>query len=103
MSGPSFDFNNNDFIFHTSDHTGIGSNGNVYVRTGDNMAVDLNSGEIHVTSDWTDKKSVDVSRNVDQQYYIVDSSGGGDWVVAAAVIFAIALILAPIAVIFLFL
>ena len=43
MSDPSFDFNNNDFIFHTSDHTGIGSNGNVYVRTGDNMADDLNS------------------------------------------------------------
>ena len=103
MSGPSFDFNNNDFIFHTSDHTGIGSNGNVYVRTGDNMAVDLNSGKIHVTSDWADEKSNNVSRNSDKHYYIVDSSGSSDWVVAAAVIFAIALILAPIAFIFLFL
>ena len=102
MNGPSIDFNDNDFIFHTSDHAGIGSDGNVYVRTGDNMAVDLNSGEIHVTSDWTDENSTNVTRNSEKQYYIVDSSGGGDWVVAAAVIFTIALILAPIAIIFLF-
>ncbi len=103
MNGPSFDFNNNDFIFHTSDHTGIGSNGNVYVRTGDNMSVDLNSGEIHVTSDWVDEKSKYATSNSNQHYYTVDSSDGCDWVVAAAVIFGVALILAPIAFIFFFL
>ena len=103
MSGPSFDFNNNDFIFHTSDHTGIGSSGNVYVRTGDNMSVDLSSGEIHVTSDWTNEKSIDVSRISNQKHYTVGSSGSSDWVVAAAVIFSVVLILAPIALIFFFL
>lgn len=47
-----FDYNNGDFIQKVSDDTGINSDGDLITRSGDNMAINLNTGELHIVSDW---------------------------------------------------
>lgn len=53
MKGAIFNFNKGDLIFRTSDDKGMDSNGDLYTRTGDNMAMNLNTGELHITSSWS--------------------------------------------------
>ena len=43
-----------DFIFSTSGNTGFDSDGNMMMRMGDNMAMDMDSGDIHLVSSWPD-------------------------------------------------
>jgi len=52
MSKPIFDLEDGDFIFSTSGHLGFDSDGNMMMRMSDNMAMDMDSGDIHFTSSW---------------------------------------------------
>lgn len=54
MSKPIFDLDDSDFIFLTSGSMGVDSEGNMMVRMSDNMAMDMDSGELHLISSWDD-------------------------------------------------
>ena len=47
-----FDYDDGDFIFHTSGNMGMDTNGNMMMRMGDNRAMDMDSGELHMVSGW---------------------------------------------------
>ena len=53
MGGPIFDFNDGEFIFGSGDMR-FNSDGDMMMRMGDNMAMDMETGEIHITSSWDD-------------------------------------------------
>lgn len=57
MSDPIFDLNDGDFIFSGSGNLGIDSNGDLNMRIGDNLSMDLNTGELHINSGWTDDEN----------------------------------------------
>lgn len=52
MSKPIFDLEDGDFIFSTSGNLGFDYDGNMMMRMSDNMAMDMDSGDIHFTSSW---------------------------------------------------
>lgn len=52
MSKPIFDMNDGDFIFGTSDSMGMDADGNMMMRMSDNLAMDMESGELHFISSW---------------------------------------------------
>jgi hypothetical protein len=52
MSSPFFDFEDGDFVHSISDRMAIDSDGHHMMRMGDNMAMDMDSGEIHIISSW---------------------------------------------------
>ena len=43
-----------DFAFTVSDNMAWDSDGNMMMRMGDNMAMDMDSGDIHLVSSWPD-------------------------------------------------
>ncbi len=47
-----FDYDDGDFAHTLSDNIAIDSNGNLMTRVGDNMAMDMDSGELHIVSGW---------------------------------------------------
>ncbi len=47
-----FDYEDDDFIFSLSDNMAMDSEGNLMSRFGDHMAMDMNSGEMHIISSW---------------------------------------------------
>ncbi len=49
-----YDYDDGDVIFTTSDDMGIDSNGDVHVKMGDNLSMNMNTGEMHITSGWPD-------------------------------------------------
>ena len=49
-----FDVDDSDFGFQISDTMGMDSEGNMMMRVGDNMAMDMDSGELHMVSGWDD-------------------------------------------------
>lgn len=49
-----FDFFKGKFGFKMSDDMGMDSDGNMMMRVGDNMAMDMDSGELHMVSGWDD-------------------------------------------------
>ena len=49
-----FDFEDGDFAFTISDNIAMDSDVNMMMRMGDNMAMDMDSGEIHLVSSWSD-------------------------------------------------
>ena len=49
-----FDHDDGDFGFKLSDTMGMDSDGNMMMRVGDNMALDMDSGELHFVSGWDD-------------------------------------------------
>jgi hypothetical protein len=51
-----FDFEDGDFAFTVSDKMSMDSDGNLMMRVGNNMAMDMDSGDIHLTSSWTDNE-----------------------------------------------
>ena len=51
MGKSVFDYNDGDFIFSTSS-LGFDSDGNMMMRLGDNMALEVDSGELHIVSSW---------------------------------------------------
>ena len=52
MSNSIFDYDNGDFIFPTSGNMGIDSDGNLHMRMGDNMSMNMETGELNFTSRW---------------------------------------------------
>lgn len=52
MSKPIFDFNDGDFILSSSGDIGFDSDGDMMLRMSDNMAMDMDSGELHIVSSW---------------------------------------------------
>ena len=59
MAKPVFDLDYGDFIFSTSDNLGFDSDGNMMMRMSDNMAMDMDSGDIHFVSSWDDDEDND--------------------------------------------
>ena len=53
MYSSIFDYDDGSFIHRASDSMGFGSDGELYLRMDDHIAMDLDSGELHVTSEWT--------------------------------------------------
>ena len=49
-----FDVDDGDFGFQMSDTMGMDSDGNMMMCVGDNMAMDMDSGELHMVSGWDD-------------------------------------------------
>lgn len=49
-----FDFFKGKFGFKMSVDMGMDSDGNMMMRVGDNMAMDMDSGELHMVSGWDD-------------------------------------------------
>lgn len=47
-----FDFEDGDMIFQTSDNTAMDIIGHLMTRMSDNMAMDLDTGELHMISSW---------------------------------------------------
>lgn len=56
MSKQILDFDDGDFIFSTSENIGFDSDGNMMMKMSDNMALDMDSGEIHFVSSWDEDK-----------------------------------------------
>ena len=59
MSKQILDFDDGDFIFSTSENIGFDSDGNMMMRMSDNMAMDMDSGELHIISGWSDDEDDD--------------------------------------------
>ena len=49
-----FDYNDGDFIFNSSGNIGFDTDGHMMMRMSDNMAMDMEDGEIHFISSWSD-------------------------------------------------
>lgn len=47
-----FDYDDGEFGFSISDHMGTDFAGNMMMRMSDNMAMDMDSGDIHMISSW---------------------------------------------------
>ena len=45
-----FDYDDGDYIFRTSDSIGMDSKGQMHIRMGGNMFLDMESGELHICS-----------------------------------------------------
>lgn len=54
-----FDIFKGKFGFDFSDDMGMDSDGNMMMRVGDNMAMDMDSGELHMVSGWDDDNDDD--------------------------------------------
>ena len=50
-----FDFENSDFAYSISDNMAMSSDGNLLMRMGDKMVMDMDSGEMHMISSWPDE------------------------------------------------
>lgn len=47
-----FDFDDGDFAFAISDNMAMGYDGNMMMRLGDNLTMDMDSGNLHLISSW---------------------------------------------------
>lgn len=52
-----FDCDDGDFAYTVSDNMAIDSDGNLLMRMGNNMTMDMDSGELHIISGWPDDKN----------------------------------------------
>ena len=52
MVNSVFDYDDGDFIFQMNDNIGIDSHGDLNMRMGDNVSMNINTGELHITSNW---------------------------------------------------
>lgn len=55
MSKNFFDYDNGDFAHTISDNMAIDSDGDLLMRMGNNMAMDMETGDLHFISDWSDE------------------------------------------------
>ncbi len=49
-----FDYEDGDFIYILSNSIAMDSDGHMMTRMGDSMALDMDSGELHIVSGWLD-------------------------------------------------
>ena len=54
-----FDYEDCDFGFAISDNIALDSDGNMMLRMSDNMAMDMDSGDIHFISGWSNDDDED--------------------------------------------
>ena len=54
MTKQFFDYDDGDFAHTISDNMAMDSGGNLLMRMGSNMAMDMDSGELHIISEWSD-------------------------------------------------
>lgn len=54
MSRRFFDYDDDDFAMSISDNMAMDSNGDLMMRMGDHMAMDMDTGDIHLISSWPD-------------------------------------------------
>ena len=47
-----FDHNDGDFLFGKAGNIAFDSDGDMMMRMGDNMAMDMDIGELHIVSGW---------------------------------------------------
>lgn len=59
MRGIIFDLEDSDFIYTVNDNTGFDSEGNMMMRMGDNMVMDMGDGDIHIVTGWYDEEKKD--------------------------------------------
>ena len=52
---PFFDYEDGDFAIPILDNMAIDSDGNLLMKLGENMAVDVESGNVHLTSSWNNE------------------------------------------------
>ncbi len=55
-NSPIFDLDDDDFVFPLSNDMAMNSNGDLMIRLGDNMALDLESGDLHMVMGWDDEE-----------------------------------------------
>ena len=55
--GLIFDFTDGDFCMNTGKDTAMGMDGHLMHKMGDNMAMDMNTGELHMMSGSSNQKS----------------------------------------------
>ena len=49
-----FDYTDGDFVYFSSGGMAIDSDGDLMMRMGDGMAMDMETGELHIISSWPD-------------------------------------------------
>ncbi len=49
-----FDYDDGDFAHTISDNMAIDSDGNLLMRMGNNMVIDMKTGDLHLISGWID-------------------------------------------------
>ena len=54
-----FDYEDGDFACPISDNIAIDSGGDLLIRMGDDMAMDMDSGELHIISGWSNDEDDD--------------------------------------------
>lgn len=54
-----FDFDDGDFVHPISDNMAIDDEGNLMMKIGNKMAMDMDSGELHNISGWPDEEDDD--------------------------------------------
>lgn len=54
MSRNFFDYDDGDFAYTISNNMAIDSDGDLLMRRGDNMAMNMVSGDLHFISGWSD-------------------------------------------------
>ena len=54
-----FDYEDGNFARSTSDNMAIDSDGDLLIRMGVNMAMDMDSGELHIISGWSNDEDDD--------------------------------------------
>lgn len=54
-----FDYEGGNFAYSISDNMAINSDGDLLMRMGTNMAIDMNSGELHIISGWPNDEDDD--------------------------------------------
>ena len=54
MNKNFFNYDDGDFVHTISDNTAIDSDDNLLIRMGDNMAMDMVTGDLHFISGWSD-------------------------------------------------
>lgn len=52
-----FDYNDGDYGLTVSDNMAIDADGNLLWRVGDSMAIDMESGDLHITSGWSESNN----------------------------------------------
>ncbi|MGP1432692.1 MAG: hypothetical protein ACTTKP_00230 [Catonella sp.] len=52
MYNPIFNYDDDNFIYQTSDDMGIDSDGDIHMRISDNMSMDIDTVELHFNSGW---------------------------------------------------
>ena len=55
-NSPIFDLDDDDFVFPLSNDMAMDSNRDLMIRLGDNMALDLESGDLHMVMGWDDEE-----------------------------------------------